>query len=343
VSTTTGDTDTITLTSVCKLSGVTAVAAVNGVATFSDLVIDTAGACTLTATDSTRTLTTANSALITVIPGAPTHLAFVTPPPATVTGTGTVLPAFEVAVEDAFNNIDSTVTGSTDTIVLSSTCGLGGTPTEAATAGAATFTNISFTGTGTCVLTATDSTRTLTVATATTSVGTPQPAISISTKTGYLDAALALGISGGAGAGAVTYTVTNGTATGCTISGSSLKATTAGTCLVTATKAAASPYAAALSAATTVTISSAPKILRFAGAPTVGRRSSVTITGYNFSGRPKITSNVAGFSAVVARDTGRALVLTVTIKASATKAGVKTLTLAFANGKRASVKYTLRR
>ena len=127
------------------------------------------------------------------------------------------------------------------------------------------------------------------------------------------------------------------------ITGSSLKATTAGTCLVTATKAAASPYAAALSAATTVTISSAPKILRFAGAPTVGRRSSVTITGYNFSGRPKITSNVAGFSAVVARDTGRALVLTVTIKASATKAGVKTLTLAFANGKRASVKYTLRR
>jgi hypothetical protein len=68
----------------------------------------------------------------------------------------------------------------------------------------------------------------------------------------------------------------------------------------------------------------------------------VTITGYNFSGRPKVASNVAGFSAVVARDTGRALVLTVTIKPSATKAGVKTLTLTFANGKRASVKYSLR-
>jgi hypothetical protein len=50
---------------------------------------------------------------------------------------------------------------------------------------------------------------------------------------------------------------------------------------------------------------------------------------------------VAGFSALVTRDTGKLLTLTITVKASATKPGVKTMTLIFANGKRASFKYSL--
>ncbi|HEY1761667.1 MAG TPA: hypothetical protein VGG17_03635 [Acidimicrobiales bacterium] len=341
VSSTTGDSDLITLTSVCKLSGVTAEYAVGGVATFPDLIINTAGACTLTATDSSRTLTAANSALVTVTPGVPTHLAFVTAPPTTVNGTGTALTTFEVGVEDAYGNIDSTVTGSTDTIVLSSPCGIGGTATESAAAGAAVFSNISYTGTGTCVLTATDTSRTLTVATATTSVGQPQAALSLTTRTGYIDSPLALGTKGGSGTGAVTYTVANGTATGCAITSGALKATTSGTCIVTATKAAASPYASVSTAATTVLISSAPRALHLAGILTIGRKSVVTISGYNFSGRPRAISNVAGFSATVSRDTGKLLTLKVTVKASATRPGVKTMTLIFANGKRSSFKYSL--
>jgi hypothetical protein len=74
---------------------------------------------------------------------------------------------------------------------------------------------------------------------------------------------------------------------------------------------------------------------------TIGRKSVVTISGYNFSGRPRAISNVAGFSATVSRDTGKLLTLKVTVKASATRPGVKTMTLIFANGKRSSFKYSL--
>ncbi len=334
--------DTITLTSTCKLAGTTSVAASSGVATFSDVIIDSTGACYLTATDASRTLATATSSLVNVEPGTPTHLAFVTPPPATVNGTGIALTTFVVAVEDAYNNVVTTGTGSTDSILLSSTCGLSGTTTVAASGGGeASFTNISFTSTGTCTLTATDETRTITVATATTSVGEPEAALLLSTTTGYLDSPLSLATKGGSGTGAVTYTVTNGTASGCAITGNTLKATTAGTCLVTATKAAASPYASATTGAVTVTISSSPKALRLVGALTIGRTATVSISGYNFSGRPKAISNVAGFSALVTRDTGKLLTLRITVKASATRPGVKTMTLIFANGKRTSFKYSL--
>jgi hypothetical protein len=63
VSSGTGATDTVTLTSSagCTLGGTAAAAAVAGVATFSALTITTTGTCGLTATDSTRVLTTALS------------------------------------------------------------------------------------------------------------------------------------------------------------------------------------------------------------------------------------------------------------------------------------------
>jgi hypothetical protein len=117
-----------------------------------------------------------------------------------------------------------------------------------------------------------------------------------------------------------------------------LTATTGGTCIVTATKAAVAPYATAVSAATTVTISSAPKAVRVAGSVTKGKKSVLVVTGYNFSGRPQVTSNVAGFKATVTRDTGKTLSITITVT-GASKAGVKVLAFAFANGKHASVKY----
>jgi hypothetical protein len=149
---------------------------------------------------------------------------------------------------------------------------------------------------------------------------------------------LTLTTTGGSGTGAVTFTVTNGTATGCTITSGALTSTTAGTCIVTATKAAASPYASATSAATTVTISTAAKAVRVTGSVTKGKKSNLTISGYNFSGRPKLASNVAGFKGTVTRDTGRALTVSVTVTGGS-KTGTKVLTLTFANGNRSSVKY----
>jgi hypothetical protein len=66
VSSGTGATYTVTLTpsTGCTLGGSAAAVAVAGVATFSALTITTTGACTLTATDSSRTLTTAASTAV---------------------------------------------------------------------------------------------------------------------------------------------------------------------------------------------------------------------------------------------------------------------------------------
>ena len=320
-----------------------AVAAGTGLATFAGVILSADGSCTLTAIDSTNGSITATpaSAAITVSGGTPAKLVYTVVPPASVLTTGTVITAFKVAVEDAAGNIDTATTGSTDSITLSSPCIT--TPVVvAAVAGVATYSAVEFATTGDCVLTATDTTRALTVATATTVVGEAQAALTVSTTSGYLDAPITLAATGGSGTGAVTFTVTNGTATGCTVTSGVLKATKGGTCIVTAYKAAAAPYAPAISVATTVTISSAPKAVRVIGSVTSGRKSTITVTGYNFYGRPRVTSNVAGFKAIVTRDTGKTLVLSITVTGT-TRPGVKVLAMAFANGKHASVKYSLRK
>jgi len=65
---------------------------------------------------------------------------------------------------------------------------------------------------------------------------------------------LVLSTSGGSGTGVVTYTVVDGTASGCSITaGTSLSSTTAGTCLVTATKAGDGVFSARSSTVTIVT------------------------------------------------------------------------------------------
>jgi predicted Zn-dependent protease len=85
----------------------------------------------------------------------------------------------------------------------------------------------------------------------------PQATLTITTtsggnhSTGYV-----LNATGGSGTGAITYTATNGSANNCSMSGSTLTANKAGTCTVTATKAADSNYSAISSGATTVTLAS---------------------------------------------------------------------------------------
>src|SRR6202011_2068807 len=92
--------------------------------------------------------------------------------------------------------------------------------------------------------------------------------------TGTYGTPLTLTSSGGSGTGAVTFAVVNGTASGCAISAGQLTSTSAGTCLLTATKAADANNNATSSAQTAVTL--APAAAPFS--ITVNGSSSATIT-----------------------------------------------------------------
>jgi outer membrane protein OmpA-like peptidoglycan-associated protein len=106
--------------------------------------------------------------------------------------------------------------------------------------------------------------------------------------------------SGGSGTGTVTYAATDGTASGCAITDGELTATSAGTCLVTATKASDGTYAAMTSTSTSVafvlpvrpsavsvsfpgstsTLSASGRQALAALAKKLLKGASVTITGY---------------------------------------------------------------
>ena len=74
--------------------------------------------------------------------------------------------------------------------------------------------------------------------------------VSNTTLTGTVGTAIALTTSGGSGTGAVTFTVTG---TACSVSGTSLEATAAATCIVRAKKAASANWKETTSAAKTFT------------------------------------------------------------------------------------------
>ena len=103
--------------------------------------LDTAGTQTITANDSTATLS-ATSGAITVSPGAVTQLLITTQPPSTVsadTGFG-----LTVTAKDAYNNVATGFTGS-ETVALVANPGgstLGGTLIVNATSGVASFSGL---------------------------------------------------------------------------------------------------------------------------------------------------------------------------------------------------------
>jgi hypothetical protein len=133
------------------------VQAVNGVATFSPITLDTAGSYTLTASDASDNLTNATSGTFTVAPGSAFKLGFPATPSAAAVGVA-ISPAVVVDVEDQFGNVVS----STDSITISVATGTGtlnGTTTVSAAGGAATFSNLSLSSAGTYSLTATDNTN----------------------------------------------------------------------------------------------------------------------------------------------------------------------------------------
>jgi hypothetical protein len=81
-----------------------------------------------------------------------------------------------------------------------------------------------------------------------------QSPLIITSISGHVKVPLELATSGGSGTGAVTYVATNGTAVGCAVSGSDLISTSAGTCLVTATKVADPSYFTQSSPSTAISI-----------------------------------------------------------------------------------------
>jgi hypothetical protein len=125
------------------LTGTSTVNAVAGVATFDSLRIDRAGAgYTLSA--SASGLTGAASTPFTVAPGAATALAFAQQPGNSVAG-ATFAPAVTVEARDGQGNLVTSFTGSV-TVALQANPGsavLSGTLTRAATAGVATFNDLS--------------------------------------------------------------------------------------------------------------------------------------------------------------------------------------------------------
>ncbi len=115
-------------------------AAIAGVATFSNLMIDAAGSYTLTASDGALTGTTSGS--FTVSPAAAAELAFTQQPADAMVGRP-LSPAVTVTVQDAFGNTVTTDTSSVTIALGGGTFSSGGnTVTVAAVNGVATFSSL---------------------------------------------------------------------------------------------------------------------------------------------------------------------------------------------------------
>jgi RHS repeat-associated protein len=134
----------------------TKVAAVQGVATFSKLVVTSAGTYTLGASDGSLTKTTSGNIVVSSA-GAPAKVVLQTVPGSGTAGSA-LSPAVTVEVEDQFGNV---LTGNTSTVTLAVGTGPGGfasgsTTSVATVNGVATFTNLLLDTEGTYTLSASD-------------------------------------------------------------------------------------------------------------------------------------------------------------------------------------------
>lgn len=106
-----------------------------------------------------------------------------------------------------------------------------------------------------------------------------QSALTLTSVAGLLGVALPLTTSGGSSSGALTYAVSNGTATSCSITSGVLSSGTAGTCLVTITKPGDSDtYNNVVTSATTVTIQTNASSIAVTVVSTAVYQTETTIT-----------------------------------------------------------------
>src|SRR5208337_4150743 len=123
-----------------SLNGTLTESASGGIATFSNLSINTADNYTLSANDGS--LTGATSGSFTISPAAAAKVVYAQQPTSTTAGS-TISPAVTLDVEDQYGNL---VTGDASSVTLSVHSGSGslnGTLTESASGGIATFSNLS--------------------------------------------------------------------------------------------------------------------------------------------------------------------------------------------------------
>jgi hypothetical protein len=192
-----GSTDAITLSIASGPSGgvfnsgssTYNVSASNGTATFSGIVLDTAGSYSLKATDTqggeSGVVTATSSPTTTINPTTPNKVAYDPEPPTSGTA-GSALTSFAVAIEDQYGNIETTgSSGATDTVSLSIASGpSGGAFNSASTTytnvpasnGLATFPGIVLDTAGAYTFTATDTSRSVA-----TTTSTPATAVSAAT------------------------------------------------------------------------------------------------------------------------------------------------------------------
>jgi len=124
------------------------VAAVGGLATFSDLSIDKVGTG-YTLSFSADGLLGVTSATFNITPAAASRLVFTVQPTSTAAA-ATITPAVEVTARDAFGNVATGFAGNVTLAIGSNPDGgtLGGTASVAAVAGVATFASLSINNAG---------------------------------------------------------------------------------------------------------------------------------------------------------------------------------------------------
>ena len=153
-----------------------------------------------------------------------------------------------------------------------------------------------------------------------------QSNLTLTSTSGTYGSDLTLSISGGSGSGAVTYVATTSGTAGCSVTGANaLRATSPGTCTVTATKAASGMYSTVSSSATTVTFgkrTQTPLAVSTTSGETV---SGITVETTGGSGTGAVTSSVTSGTAtctitsgVVTARTAGTCSLTVTKAADST-------------------------
>jgi hypothetical protein len=251
--------------------------AVNGVATFDDLSIDgPVGEYTLEFSSGSLTPATSMSFTLTV-GAASAATSVISAGSATSQAGGSWQSVVTVQLKDSGGN---PVTSGAGMFALSTDLGALSDVTEVGNGSYTAVLTSSVSGPAT--VTGTINGAAMTPASVTFTVGSTAqtPPLTVTSTSGTFvgnSPALALTVSGGSGIGVVSFTVVpGGTASGCSVSGETLTATSAGTCLVTATKAGDSQFAAQSSLEATVTLRRALTIT--GGSPGVDFGSSFTPT-----------------------------------------------------------------
>jgi hypothetical protein len=146
------------------LNGTLTVNAVNGVATFTGLSINTAGMFSLEAADATDSAIAGTSSVFTVNAAAPSKLAIVSQPNGATVGLA-FSPALIVDVEDQFGNLVNDSDSITVSVAGGPSQNLMGSTTMVATNGQAAFATLALSTPGTYTFSAVDQTESLATAT----------------------------------------------------------------------------------------------------------------------------------------------------------------------------------